>query len=32
LFYHAESVAPAWSRGIEPVAVIGGHLFFLTAR
>ena len=32
LFYHAESVAPAWSRGIEPVARIGGHLFFLTAR
>lgn len=32
LFYHAESVSPAWSRGIEPVASIGGHLFFLTAR
>ena len=32
LFYHAESVGPAWSRGIEPVARIGGHLFFLRAR
>lgn len=32
LFYHAESVSPAWSRGIEPVARIGGHLFFRVAR
>ena len=32
LFYHAQSVAPAWSRGIEPVARIGGHLFFQTSN
>lgn len=32
LFYHATYVAPRWSRGVEPVAVIGNHLFFLTAR
>lgn len=32
LFYHAEGVSPAWSRGLDPVVRIGGHLFFLTAR
>jgi spore germination cell wall hydrolase CwlJ-like protein len=32
LFYHTTSVAPRWSRGIAPVAYIGGHLFFRTAR
>ncbi len=32
LFYHSIDVAPRWSRGIEPVAMIGRHLFFRTAR
>ena len=32
LFYHATYVEPRWSRGVEPVALIGNHLFFLTAR
>lgn len=32
LFYHADYVTPRWSRGLEPVASIGGHLFFLAAR
>lgn len=32
LFYHATYVAPRWSRGVPPVARIGNHLFFLTAR
>lgn len=32
LFYHASYVAPRWSRGVPPVARIGNHLFFLTAR
>jgi spore germination cell wall hydrolase CwlJ-like protein len=32
LFYHTEAVAPRWSAGVEPVARIGGHLFFRTAR
>jgi spore germination cell wall hydrolase CwlJ-like protein len=32
LFYHATYVAPRWSRGVPPVARIGGHLFFLTAH
>ena len=32
LFYHANYVAPRWSRGVPPVARIGSHLFFLTAR
>jgi len=32
LFYHTLAVAPAWSRGIQPVRRIGSHLFFLTAR
>lgn len=31
-FYHSIAVAPAWSRGIEPVRRIGSHLFFVTAR
>ena len=32
LFYHATYVAPRWSRGVPPVARIGGHLFFLTSH
>ena len=32
LFYHTTAVAPAWSRGVDPVARIGDHLFFLEAR
>jgi len=32
LFYHASYVSPRWSRGVPPVAQIGNHLFFLTAR
>ena len=32
LFYHADYVAPRWSRGVPPVARIGNHLFFLAAR
>ena len=32
LFYHADYVAPRWSRGVAPVARIGDHLFFVTAR
>jgi spore germination cell wall hydrolase CwlJ-like protein len=32
LFYHAETVAPSWSRGVAPSARIGGHLFFPRAR
>ncbi|MGZ8349626.1 MAG: cell wall hydrolase [Allosphingosinicella sp.] len=32
LFYHTAAVAPAWSRGIAPVARIGRHLFFPGAR
>jgi len=32
LFYHSLDVAPRWSAGIEPVAQIGGHLFFRSAR
>ena len=32
LFYHADYVAPRWSRGVPPVARIGRHLFFLAAR
>ena len=31
LFYHTTAVAPFWSRGVEPVALIGNHLFFLRA-
>jgi spore germination cell wall hydrolase CwlJ-like protein len=31
LFYHTAEVAPLWSRGMEPVARIGGHLFFRRA-
>lgn len=26
--YHTEGVAPAWSRGLAPIAIIGDHLFF----
>jgi spore germination cell wall hydrolase CwlJ-like protein len=32
LFYHTAEVSPRWSAGIAPVSVIGGHLFFRTAR
>jgi spore germination cell wall hydrolase CwlJ-like protein len=32
LFYHTAAVAPRWSAGLAPVSVIGGHLFFRTAR
>jgi spore germination cell wall hydrolase CwlJ-like protein len=32
LFYHTGAVAPRWSAGVAPVAQIGGHLFFRTAR
>jgi spore germination cell wall hydrolase CwlJ-like protein len=32
LFYHTAAVAPRWSAGLAPVRVIGGHLFFRTAR
>jgi spore germination cell wall hydrolase CwlJ-like protein len=32
LFYHADYVAPRWSRGVPPIRRIGNHLFFLTAR
>ena len=32
VFYHATYVAPRWSRGVAPVALIGNHLFFRAAR
>ncbi|HEX8620973.1 MAG TPA: cell wall hydrolase [Allosphingosinicella sp.] len=32
LFYHTAAVSPRWSAGLAPVSVIGGHLFFRTAR
>ena len=32
LFYHSDAVAPAWSRGQEPVRRIGSHLFFISAN
>ena len=32
LFYHTDAVQPAWSLGVTPVATIGNHLFFRTAR
>jgi spore germination cell wall hydrolase CwlJ-like protein len=32
LFYHTAAVSPRWSAGLTPVRVIGGHLFFRTAR
>jgi N-acetylmuramoyl-L-alanine amidase len=32
LFYHNGAVSPRWSAGLAPVSVIGGHLFFRTAR
>ena len=32
LFYHTAAVSPRWSAGLTPVSVIGGHLFFRTAR
>ncbi|HYJ82640.1 MAG TPA: cell wall hydrolase [Allosphingosinicella sp.] len=32
LFYHTAAVSPRWSAGLAPVRVIGGHLFFTTAR
>jgi len=32
LFYHTAAVSPRWSSGLAPVKVIGGHLFFRTAR
>lgn len=31
LFYHTDAVAPAWSRGVEPVERVGRHLFFRSA-
>jgi spore germination cell wall hydrolase CwlJ-like protein len=32
LFYHTSAVSPRWSAGLVPDRVIGGHLFFRTAR
>jgi spore germination cell wall hydrolase CwlJ-like protein len=32
LFYHTTAVRPAWSQGLAPVAQIGSHLFFTSAR
>ena len=32
LFYHTAAVSPRWSAGLAPDRVIGGHLFFRTAR
>lgn len=32
LFYHTAAVSPRWSAGLIPDRVIGGHLFFRTAR
>ena len=32
LFYHTAAVSPRWSAGLVPDRVIGGHLFFRTAR
>ena len=32
LFYHADYVSPRWSRGVAPVARIGDHLFYQSAR
>lgn len=32
LFYHTTAVRPAWSRGVEPVARIGEHVFFTAVR
>jgi spore germination cell wall hydrolase CwlJ-like protein len=32
LFYHTAAVSPRWSAGLTPDRVIGGHLFFRTAR
>ena len=32
LFYHTNAVAPRWSQGMTPVARIGTHVFFRTAR
>lgn len=32
LFYHTAAVSPRWSSGLAPIRVIGGHLFFRTAR
>jgi spore germination cell wall hydrolase CwlJ-like protein len=32
LFYHTAAVSPGWSAGLIPDRVIGGHLFFRTAR
>jgi spore germination cell wall hydrolase CwlJ-like protein len=32
LFYHTAAVSPRWSSGLAPVRVVGGHLFFRTAR
>jgi spore germination cell wall hydrolase CwlJ-like protein len=32
LFYHTTAVAPRWSAGVAPTRLIGGHLFFASAR
>jgi len=32
LFYHTAAVSPRWSAGLAPIRVIGGHLFFRSAR
>lgn len=32
LFYHTAAVSPRWSAGLIPDRIIGGHLFFRTAR
>ena len=26
--FHTHRVSPSWSRGVEPVVIIGGHRFF----
>ncbi|HYD44250.1 MAG TPA: cell wall hydrolase, partial [Phenylobacterium sp.] len=32
LFYHTAAVSPRWSAGLIPDRIVGGHLFFRTAR
>lgn len=32
LYYHADHVAPRWAAGMPPIARIGHHIFYLTAR
>jgi len=28
-FYHTKTVSPSWSKGYEPIVIIGNHKFFL---